>query len=194
MAVQTELIIIGGSAGSLPVLTQILKALPGDFTLPIVVVIHRQKNVVSEFAKILSESTKKNGTISEPDDKEPIQPSHIYLAPQNYHLLIEQDRSFSLDYSEAVKFSRPSIDVSFESAATVYKESLVAILLSGANNDGAAGLESVVNMGGTAIVQEPSTAEFKVMPLAAIETVSNVQVLSPQGICRYINGINIKSK
>jgi len=186
-----ELVVIGGSAGSLTVLMQVIKLLPDQFFLPLVIVVHRQRNVSSEFTKILSQ-TFKNKKIIEPDDKEPIEKSVIYVAPQNYHLLIEADRSFSLDYSEAIQFSRPSIDVTFESASAVYKNSLTAILLSGANNDGTAGLKNVVQNGGTAIAQDPETAEFPAMPRSAIASVPGIMALEPVAIAEYINSENIK--
>jgi two-component system, chemotaxis family, protein-glutamate methylesterase/glutaminase len=188
---KAELIVVGGSAGSLSVLMQIIRSLPDDFVLPVIIVIHRQKNALSEFTKIVAEGNK-NKRIIEPDDKEPIEKSFIYIAPQNYHLLIERDHTFSLDYSEAIKFSRPSIDVTFETAAAVYKKQLVAILLSGANNDGTAGLECVLANAGVAIVQDPSTAEFPEMPRSAIEKIDNVHILDPPGITAFINNLNIK--
>lgn len=188
---KTELIVIGGSAGSLPVLIHIIKSLPRNFDLPLLIVIHRQRNVLSEFVKILSEANK-NKKIIEPDDKEPISNSCIYIAPQNYHLLIESDRTFSLDYSEAVQYSRPSIDVTFESAAAIYKNNLAAVLLSGANNDGTSGLKSVVSNGGVAIAQEPSTAEFPAMPGSAIVSIPGIIVLNPDKISGLINNINTK--
>lgn len=185
-----ELVVIGGSAGSLPVLIRIIKLLPGDFILPLAIVIHRQRNVVSEFTKILTQAFK-HKKIVEPDDKEPIETGVIYIAPQNYHLLIEADLTFSLDYSEAVKFSRPSIDVTFESASLVYKNALTAILLSGANNDGTAGLKCVVENGGTVIAQAPETAEFPAMPRSAITSVTGIRILDPVEIGAYLNSVNI---
>lgn len=186
---QTGLVIIGGSAGSFPVLLDIIKKLPEHFLQPIVIVVHRQRNVMSEFAKILAESNKSK-KIVEPDDKDPMENTCIYVAPQNYHLLIEKDHTFSLDYSEAVKYSRPSIDVSFESAAAIYKNRLTAILLSGANNDGTEGLKKVAANGGTVIVQDPRTADFPVMPRAAITGVTGVRVLDPLQISLFINSLN----
>lgn len=176
-----EMVVIGGSAGCLSVLMEILKSLPDNFPVPVVVIIHRQRNVMSELAKIIG-SAVPGKVIVEPDDKEPIGSSSIYLAPQNYHLLFEADRTFSLDYSEPIKFSRPSIDVTFESAARVYKDKLMAVLLSGANNDGTAGMISIVENGGTAIAQDPETAEFRLMPVSAIEKVKNIRVMPAQMI------------
>jgi two-component system chemotaxis response regulator CheB len=185
---QHELVVIGGSAGSLPVLIQLIKLLPDKFSVPVVIVIHRQRNVLSEFTSILVQSFR-NKKITEPDDKEAIEGSSIYIAPQNYHLLIEADRTFSLDYSEAIKFSRPSIDVTFESAARIYRQNLLAILLSGANNDGTVGLEVVLKNGGTGIVQDPVTAEFPVMPRSAVASVPGVHILTPPAISDYIKRI-----
>lgn len=181
----SEIIVIGGSAGSFNVFMQIIKELPDDFVLPLIIVIHRQKNSVSEFTKILVEANE-NKKILEPDDKEAIHNSCVYIAPQNYHLLIEKNYTLSLDYSEAIKFSRPSIDVTFESAASVYKNNLIAILLSGANNDGSAGMQKVVSNGGIAIAQDPATADFPAMPLSAISSVKGVKVLNPAGIISFI--------
>jgi two-component system chemotaxis response regulator CheB len=188
---ENELVVIGGSAGSLPILLRIIKQLPADFSVPIVIVVHRQRNVLSEFTTILT-SAFKNRKIVEPDDKISIDKGSIYVAPQNYHLLVEKDFTFSLDYSEPVKFSRPSIDVTFESAASVYKSNLIAILLSGANNDGAAGLVSVVQNGGSIIAQDPETAEFPAMPASAIASASGIVILTPDEIAAYLTNIDKK--
>ncbi|MCW3080636.1 chemotaxis protein CheB [Segetibacter sp.] len=186
---KVELIVIGGSAGSFPVLLHLIKALPENFSVPVLIVVHRQRNVLSEFTKIVAEANK-NKRILEPDDKALIEKPCIYIAPQNYHTLIEKDRSFSLDYSEAIKFSRPSIDVTFESAARVYKNNLLSILLSGANNDGTDGIKTVIKNGGSAIVQDPSTAEFPAMPRSALAAVPDVAVLNFFRISNYINSLN----
>ena len=183
-----EVVLVGGSAGSLPVLIQLLKSLPSDFALPVIIVMHRQRNVLSELTKILSSAIPfKN--IVEPDDKLPVGSCCIYIAPQNYHLLIEKDKSFSLDYSEAIQYSRPSIDVTFESVARVYKNKVAAILLSGANNDGTLGLMKVVEAGGIAIAQDPDTAEYTAMPLSAVEKVAGIKVMKPAEIGEFMNGL-----
>ncbi|MDQ6814045.1 MAG: chemotaxis protein CheB [Bacteroidota bacterium] len=186
-----ELIVVGGSAGSLSVLMQVIMHVSDEFILPMVIVIHRQRNVLSEFTKILSQACR-HKRIVEPDDKDPIINSSIYVTPQNYHLLIEADRTFSLDYSEAIKFSRPSIDVTFESAARVFTNNLTAILLSGANNDGTAGLRMVAEKGGSVIAQAPESAEFAAMPQSAIESVAGIHVMNPMQIAEYINSVNSK--
>ena len=180
-----DIIAIGGSAGSIEIIVSILKLLPREFQQPIILIIHRMKNITSDLHKILA---KRSGVkeIIEPDDKDPVKAGNIYLAPQNYHLLIERDYTFSLDYSEPVNFSRPSIDVSFESIANLYKNKTLAILLSGANKDGTKGLTSVIEQGGTAIVQSPETAQYPAMPQSAININESVLIQSPEQIVSYI--------
>lgn len=181
-----NIVLIGGSAGSIPLIFNILSALPGRLKIPIIIVLHRHKNVVSEFAEILKGHAK-NICIIEPDDKQPLLPSNIYLAPQNYHLLIEQDFTFSLDYSELVNYSRPSIDVTFESAAHVFRNGVTGILLSGANSDGSEGIRTILEYGGEAWVQEPVTAEYPTMPQRAIELNSLAIPMPPQKIVNLVS-------
>ncbi|WP_276132166.1 chemotaxis protein CheB [Polluticoccus soli] len=182
-----EVVAIGGSAGSLPVVMAILKALPSKFDYSVILVIHRLKNVSSEMERILAGTT--DLQIREPEDKEPIKPGVVYLAPQNYHLQIEADRTFSLDYSELVNYSRPSIDVTFECVATIFKEKAVAVLLSGANADGAAGLDKIVRRGGVGIAQDPASAEYKLMPQSALDRNKEISSQSPEHIVNYISTI-----
>jgi two-component system, chemotaxis family, protein-glutamate methylesterase/glutaminase len=180
-----DVIAIGGSAGSLPVVLTIVNTILENFCVPVVLVIHRMKNVPSEMNNILSV----NKQISEPEDKEQVKDCCMYLAPQNYHLLVEDDKTFSLDYSEPVNYSRPSIDVTFSSIADVYKGRTLGVLLSGANKDGAEGLNKIINAGGTGIVQDPETAEYKVMPKSGIEHNPQVMIMKPEQISAYINNI-----
>jgi two-component system chemotaxis response regulator CheB len=186
-----HLVMIGGSAGSLPVLLEIVESLPAGFTIPVVIVLHRLKNVSSDMEKILEDS-QQHMKIGEPEDKEPIRQKHMYLAPQNYHLLIETEKIFSLDYSELVHFSRPSIDVSFESAAKVFGKNLTAVLLSGANQDGAAGIAAVAAAGGKVIVQDPAYSEYPAMPLAAIEKTNDILILQPVEIANYFKTMALR--
>jgi two-component system chemotaxis response regulator CheB len=180
-----DIIVIGGSAGSIEVIMYLLKSLPKKFQPPVVLIIHRMKNTSSSLNDMLSkEAGVKN--IIEPEDKEPIKRGRIYLAPQNYHLLVEQDHTFSLDYSEPVNFSRPSIDLSFESIAALFGPKTLAILLSGANKDGAAGLKKVIEKGGLALVQSPESAHYPTMPKAAIDLNSKVLIQNPEQILHYI--------
>jgi len=180
-----DIIVIGGSAGSIEVIIYLLKSLPKKFQTPVVLIIHRMKNTSSSLDDMLSkEAGVKN--IIEPEDKEPIKRGRIYLAPQNYHLLVEQDHTFSLDYSEPVNFSRPSIDLSFESISGVFGPKTLAILLSGANKDGAAGLTKVIEKGGLALVQSPESALYPTMPKAAIDLNSTVLIQNPEQIIHCI--------
>lgn len=161
-----ELLIIGGSAGSLEIVLQLLPALHAT-SLAIVIVMHR-KSGESILVNLLNGKT--TWPVKEVEEKEPVQRKTVYIAPSDYHLLFEKDKTFSLDYSEKVHYSRPSIDVSFESAAEVYGTSVIAVLLSGANADGAAGLQCIKKAGGITIVQDPHEASVSYMPQQAIET------------------------
>lgn len=173
-----DIIVIGGSSGSIPVLMDIIDALPEAFGIPIVIVVHRLKNVKSELKTVLSQTR----DIKEPDDKEPLKGGYIYLTPQNYHLLVEDNKTFSLDYSELINHSRPAIDVTFMSVADVYKSKTLGILLSGANADGAEGMAHICSQGGCAIAQDPQTAQYGTMPEAAIKKNEAVEIHTPQTI------------
>jgi two-component system chemotaxis response regulator CheB len=166
------------------VLTELLDALPDRLASPVIIVLHRLRNVQSEMGRLLS--TKRR--IVEPEDKEPVRENCVYLAPQNYHLMVETDRTFMLDYSELVNYSRPSIDMTFSSVAEVYGAKTLGILLSGANRDGAAGLCQIITTGGVGVVQDPQTAAFEAMPQSAIEMCAGVQVLSIENIKKIIIG------
>lgn len=180
-----KVLLIGGSAGSLNVLLKILPLLKTDLILSIVVVIHRKNTFDTLLQDLFSSRT--SLSVKEIEDKEFMQPGTIYLVPPDYHVLFERDGMLSLDYSEKVNYSRPSIDVAFESAATVYKERLVCILLSGASSDGAKGLVEVQRTNGLTIVQEPSTAETPYMPLQALRVMNPSFVLRPEEMSDYIN-------
>lgn len=180
-----DIIAIGGSMGSIPVLVQVLEVLPEQLRIPMVIIVHRMKNVNSQLKDVLPV----RGPMREPDDKEPITDGVIYIAPANYHLLIEQDRTIGLDYSEPEHYSRPSIDVTFKSAAQVYRERMMGILLSGANKDGAEGIATIVRNGGIGIAQDPSTAVCPVMPRSAIDLSDRVQVHTPEDIANIILNI-----
>jgi Chemotaxis response regulator containing a CheY-like receiver domain and a methylesterase domain len=185
-----EIIVIGGSAGSLKPLMVLLDALPEEMPYAVVIVLHRLKNVTSDMDRILSYNKGKR-KIHEPEDKEPIRKNHIYLAPQNYHLLIEEEKIFSLDYSELINYSRPSIDITFDCAADVYGNGVLGILLSGANADGADGISKIIENGGISIVQHPATAEYPVMPQSAIERNEHVLVKKPEFIANYIQALSL---
>jgi two-component system, chemotaxis family, protein-glutamate methylesterase/glutaminase len=161
-----ELLIIGGSAGSLEVLIRLLPLLQDCVQLAIVVVMHR-KSGESLLPELLGGRT--SWDVKEAEEKESITNGTIYVAPPDYHLLFEKGKSFSLDCSEKIHYSRPSIDVSFESASDTYGASAIAVLLSGANADGAQGLDHIRKAGGVAIVQDPSEASVSYMPQQAID-------------------------
>lgn len=164
-----RLIVIGGSAGSLEVILKMLPGLPGQLPVPIVIVLHRKNSNDTLLSDLLSTRTALR--VKEAEEKEAIHPGYLYIAPADYHLLIENDYTFSLDDSEKINYSRPSIDATFETAADVYNHSLIAILLSGANTDGVEGLKKIKQAGGLTIVQEPDTAEVSYMPQQAINNV-----------------------
>ncbi|RYD50965.1 MAG: chemotaxis protein CheB [Sphingobacteriales bacterium] len=186
MASETlKLIIIGGSAGSIPPLMKLLKCLPEDFNATLILVLHRQRNTVSNLAQILSQ--KLSRPVIEPDDKEKLQPGRIYLAPQNYHLLVERTGTVALEYSELVRFSRPSIDVTLESAAELEHTARLGIILSGANADGTKGLEKLLAAGGKGWVQAPETAAYAVMPEEAQLANPTAEALSVEAMCGRFN-------
>ncbi len=180
-----DVVLIGGSTGSLEVLLQVLPALKPPLSVALVIILHRKNSTDSTLVNLLSLKT--SLTLTEIDDKDPIRSGAIYLAPADYHLLIEQDRTFSLDDSEKVNYSRPSIDVTFESAADVYGPSLVGILLSGANADGTAGLKAIKKAGGTAVVQQPDTALVGFMPQHALLNATIDHVLDLNQLISYLN-------
>ena len=165
-ALDYKLVAIGGSAGSLDIILKIVTDLPDDKNIVYIIIVHRKNDGDSILTDILSKRTKMN--VREVEDKEAIFPNTVYIAPADYHLLIENKQTFSLDISEKVHYSRPSIDVAFESIADTFGPAAIGILLSGANADGAFGLQCIKDGGGYTIVQDPNTAEVGFMPQQAI--------------------------
>jgi len=161
-----EAVVIGASAGGFDALLAILKGLPAGFAMPIVVVLHLPESHESRLAELFGYRLALRAR--EARDKETLEPGVLYFAPSGYHLSIETDRSFSLSCEERISYARPSIDVLFASAADAYGKSLAAVLLTGANYDGANGLAGIRIAGGLTIVQDPATAEVATMPEAAI--------------------------
>lgn len=180
-----EALVIGGSAGSLDVLLKVLPAIDTLLTFPIIIVLHRKPGKESLLTDLLNSKTKLK--VKELEEKEIMMAGTIYIAPPSYHLLIENNKTFSLDASEKVNFSRPSIDVTFESASQVFGENLVCLLLSGANSDGTTGLQKVKQNGGTIIIQKPESAIVPFMPENAIEHVEFDKILEPKEMANYIN-------
>ncbi|MFC1222528.1 chemotaxis protein CheB [Pedobacter sp. BG31] len=183
-----EALIIGGSAGSLDVLLEIFPALRSDISFPIVLVVHRKPSNESLLTDLLKSRT--TLAVGEAEEKEFLTPGKVFIAPADYHMLIEEDQSISLDYSEKINYSRPSIDVTFQSAAEVFKEKLACILLSGSNSDGVEGLKCVNSFGGKVVIQNPDTAIMPYMPQqAALNVVPNV-ILDSHDMADYINKLN----
>ena len=178
-----KLIIIGGSAGSLDVLMKILPNL-SSITVPIVIVLHRKSGEDTMLEDIIAIKTKI--PVHQVDDKVTILPGFIYVAPAGYHMLFENNFTISLDTSPLVNYSRPSIDVCFESASEVYGANLIGILLSGANNDGTEGLITIQNNLGKTVVQSPKTAEIAFMPENAISKMRPDYILDVAGLLQYI--------
>lgn len=169
-----SLVVIGTSLGGLSALQIMLKGIPEYFPAAIVIVQHRERGSTKMLSQLLQQESAL--PLMEVEDKEPIRFGSIYLAPPDYHLLVEPGQ-FSLSVDPPVAFARPSIDVLFESAAMVYGKSVIGVVLTGANQDGSAGLAQIKAKGGLAIVQDPRTAECPVMPEAALSKSSVDYVL-----------------
>ncbi|HZY78856.1 MAG TPA: chemotaxis protein CheB [Cyclobacteriaceae bacterium] len=185
-------VVIGGSAGSFQGIVRILSAMPADFPLPVIMALHRLKHVRNGFVEALS--LKSTLPVVEPQDKEPIKKSMVYLAPANYHLSMELGNCFSLSTEEMVNNSRPAIDITLSSAAYVYRNKLVGILLSGANRDGGLGMKSIHDKGGLTIVQEPSECMIDTMPKAALSVTSIDHVLSVDCIIEFLKELSQQYK
>jgi two-component system chemotaxis response regulator CheB len=177
-------IVIGGSSGSLQVILSILSHIPARYPFPILLIIHRGNSQDSVLADLLMLRSKL--PVREVEEKEKISAPCVYLAPADYHVLVEKDKSFSLDYSEKLNFSRPSIDVGFISAAIVFGEKLTGILLSGANEDGAEGIKIIKEYGGHTIIQDPEVAAVNYMPRQASLKSKIDEVLNTEGILHYL--------
>ncbi|HOZ76036.1 MAG TPA: chemotaxis protein CheB [Flavobacterium sp.] len=181
-------VVIGGSAGSLDVLLQVLPLLENIEKIAIVIVVHRKNsddNILEELLRM------KSGLhVKEIEDKTLLKAGRIHVAPADYHLLFEKDQSLALDVSEKVQYSRPSIDIAFESAAEAFGQKVIAVLLSGANSDGTDGLLAVKKLGGIVVIQSPVTADVPYMPAFALTHLVPDHVLAPIAIADFINGLN----
>ena len=181
-----SLAVVGASWGGLHALSELVKSLPTDFSLPMAVVQHRSKHADELLAQLLQDMTPLR--VVDVEDKEPLVPGTVYVAPANYHMLVEEGY-FSLTTDPLVRFSRPSIDVTFTSAGDAYPNATVGVILTGANDDGSRGLRHIVNRGGKAIVQDPETAESKAMPRAALTAVPEAEVLPLDKIAARLVGL-----
>jgi len=171
-----EAVAIGTSAGGMRALERLFSQMNNNCSLAFVVVQHVSPGSDDYYIQYLNE--KSNLTIKQADEKESIQKGHVYVAPPDYHLLVEEDKTLSLSIDRKINYSRPSIDLMFETAAFAYESSLIGIVLTGANKDGSMGLKKIKGSGGITIVQDPKTAEVSMMPQAAMNTVDVDYILS----------------
>ncbi|MCW7541573.1 chemotaxis protein CheB [Aquabacterium sp. A7-Y] len=177
-----EAVVIGGSAGGVDAITTLLAALPADFGAPLLVVLHIPANRPSHLTQLFAARCAL--PVREAEDKEPLKNGVVYLAPPDYHLLVEPDRSIALSIDAPVNYSRPAIDPLFESAAAAYGPALLAILLTGASSDGSVGLRAVRQAGGCAWVQDPDTAVAATMPRAGLSVAGADAILSIEATAR----------
>lgn len=177
-----DLVVIGASAGGLSAVCTLLKLLPETFEIPIVVVQHRAKESMA-LAEVLQDCTRLR--VMEAEDKMPLEARSVYIAPPDYHLLIDDGR-LALSTEDLVLFSRPSIDVFFDSAADAYGSGVIGVVLTGANSDGSKGLKKIAARGGQALVQDPKTAEIQVMPAAAQKAVRSARIMDLEAIAAHL--------
>jgi two-component system chemotaxis response regulator CheB len=183
-----EVITVGVSAGGMKALVTLLAHLPADYPIPIIIVQHLLEGSESFLPEYLNDQV--SMPVQEAVDKAYLRPGCVYLAPPGYHLLVEDDRSLSLSIDPKVNYCRPSIDVLFDSAAFVFQEKCLGIVLTGANQDGSAGLRNIKANGGMAIVQRPETAEYPAMPLAAIHAVKVDHIMSLDEIGEFLTTLH----
>jgi len=181
-------VVIGGSAGSFQGVVKILSQLPQGFPLPIIMCLHRLKHVRNGFVEALS--IKSVVQVTEPYDKENIKKGSVYLAPANYHMSIELGNHFALSTEEMINNSRPAIDITLGTAAFVYRDKLIGILLSGANRDGALGMKYIKDRGGLTIVQEPSECMIDTMPRAAQAVTKIDHVMKVDQIVEFLKDLD----
>ncbi len=185
-------VVIGGSAGSFQGIVKILSRLPKSFPLPIIMALHRLKHVRNGFVEALS--IKSVMQVVEPYDKEPIKKGGVYLAPSNYHLSVELGNYFALSTEEMINNSRPAIDVTLGTAAYVYRDKLIGILLSGANRDGGLGMKHIKDKGGITIVQEPGECMIDAMPRAAMAMTQVDHVMGVDQMIDFLNELDKQYK
>lgn len=183
-----DAVVIGSSAGGLNALRTIINGLDNHFNLPVVIVQHISPDSENYLIQILNDLNKL--TVKEADEKERPKRGTAYLAPPNYHLLIESNHSFTLTIDERVNYARPSIDVLFDTAAEAWRDGLIGVILTGANNDGSKGLMKIKDYGGVTIVQDPATAEVDSMPRAAIRASNPDHILPLDRIAALLNELS----
>lgn len=178
-----EIAVVGTSWGGLAALRTLVTGLPPGYRLPMAIVQHRHRDSDTLLARFLQDHTELR--VCEVEDKQPIEAGHVFIAPANYHMLVEHGH-FSLSTEGPVRFSRPSIDVALASAADAYGHRSVGVVLTGANGDGAEGLRRLADTGGMAVIQDPATAEAKTMPVAALAAVPTARVLPLERIAPFL--------
>lgn len=183
---QYDAIVMGASAGGLAAISKILETLPRGYGVPILLVQHRSKDSTDIFEEVLQR--KSDIRVKQADEKEKILPGWVYVAPPDYHMLVEKDRTLSFSYDPPVQFSRPSIDVLFESAALVYQARLVGIILTGTNRDGTRGIQRISEEGGLTIAQDPEEAQYSDMTRSAIGTKAVRHVWPLSHIANFLKG------
>lgn len=177
------LAVVGTSWGGLEAMRTLLDGLPAQFEMPMIFVQHRSRDSDASLARILQDHTRLQ--VCEVEDKQPVEPGAVYIAPANYHTLIEEG-FFSLSTEAPVRYSRPSIDVAMTSAAAAYRHRAVGVVLTGSNEDGSAGLRHIVDAGGIAVVQEPATAMAIQMPEAALRAVPTARVFRLERLAKFL--------
>ncbi|MDK2766781.1 MAG: chemotaxis protein CheB [Sphingomonas sp.] len=182
-AARPQAIVVGASAGAVQALSVILSRLPANYSLPVLVVVHVPEGPSGLLPLFANKSAI---AFREPEDKEPIAPATVYIAPPGYHMLVEAGLSIALSTDEPVLFSRPSIDVLFESAADSYGSGLTGIVLTGANDDGARGAAAISRSGGMVLVEDPATAYASAMPTAALARCANATTMSLDAIAEHL--------
>ena len=173
------IVVVGASWGGLNALSRLFAAMPEEFGVPIVVVQHRSRHADNLLASLLQDVTPLR--VIDVEDKEPLEAHSVYVAPANYHMLVENGH-LSLTTDPLVRFSRPSIDVTFISAGDTYRSATLGVVLTGANDDGARGLRHILDLGGCGIVQNPATAESSTMPAAAVNACPEAEVMNLEEI------------
>jgi two-component system chemotaxis response regulator CheB len=185
------IVVVGASLGGLRAVSELLDVLPDEVDVPVVLAQHRAPDSERDsLAALLRRHTRR--VVVEAGDKDPIRPQHVYVAPPDYHLLVDEEGSFALSTDERVQYARPSVDVLFESAADAYGERTIGIVLTGANADGAAGLLAIRDVGGVAIVQDPATAEARQMPDAAIRATAADAILPVREMGTFLLGLCVR--
>ena len=181
---RVEAIVIGASAGAVHALSRIMPVLPADYPIPVLIVVHIPADRSDLLAPLFQARCRL--VVKEAEDKEPMSPGYVYFGPSDYHLLVEADRTLCLSVDEPVLYSRPSIDVLFESAADAIGAGLVGVILTGANEDGAVGLRAIGAAGGVALVEDPQTAFTPTMPRAALRLCAEAQSMSLDAIAAFL--------